>query len=288
MLKNYLNSCASGENSIMRYWRLDRPGLTGQLDLSRVTGLVASIGHTDVNALAAEILKTLETLASISQCTVFAYEFGNRPRTVSVADHRGGRFLRDVADTYARLFYTLDGNQKIVSEGRPAAHGSALVLHQQTSEDIHHEGYRLACYSQPNVSDRLSLLVQPAESIWLSINLYRDSGAGRFQPAEIELIEALAPLISHAARHHYALSGRNQPGIPQTMLATLRSHCPALSKRELDVLRGVLEGWTAAEIADTMGIRPSSVVTYQKRAYQRLGISSQRQLFALCLSPGKA
>ncbi|MGF6600239.1 DNA-binding CsgD family transcriptional regulator [Paraburkholderia sp. GAS448] len=283
-----MNSWTSGENPIMRYWRLDRPGLTGQLDLSRVTGLVASIGHTDVNALAAEILKTLGAVASISQCTVFAYEFGNRPRTVSVADHRGGRFLRDVADTYARLFYTLDGNQKIVSESRPAAHGSALVLHQQTSEDIHHEGYRLACYSQPNVSDRLSLLVQPADGIWLSINLYRDSGAGSFQPAEIGLIEALAPLISHAARHHYALSGRNQPGIPQMMLATLRGLCPALSKRELDVLRGVLEGCTAAEIADTMGIRPSSVVTYQKRAYQRLGISSQRQLFALCLSPGKA
>ncbi|PYE27748.1 hypothetical protein C7410_10179 [Paraburkholderia silvatlantica] len=34
---------------------------------------------------------------SVTQCTVFAYEFGNRPRTVSVADHRGGRFLRDVA-----------------------------------------------------------------------------------------------------------------------------------------------------------------------------------------------
>lgn len=29
---------------------------------------------------------------SVTQCTVFAYEFGNRPRTVSVADHRGERF----------------------------------------------------------------------------------------------------------------------------------------------------------------------------------------------------
>jgi len=272
----------------MRYWRLERPELAGQLDLSRVTGLVASIGHADVNALAAEILKTLDPAAAISQCTVFAYEFGNRPRTVSVADHRGGRYLRDVADTYARLFYALDGNQKIVSATSPALPGSALVLHQQTSDDIGHEGYRLACYSQPNVSDRLSLLVQPADDIWLSINLYRDRCAGNFRPAEIALIEALAPLISHAARHHYALSGRTQAGIPHMMLATLRGLCPALSKRELDVLRGVLEGCTAAEIGDAMGIKPTSVVTYQKRAYQRLGISSQRQLFALCLSPGKA
>ncbi|WQE31644.1 helix-turn-helix transcriptional regulator [Janthinobacterium lividum] len=67
------------------------------------------------------------------------------------------------------------------------------------------------------------------------------------------------------------------------MLARLRQHGPQLSKRELDALRGVLEGLTAAEIADTMGVQPSSVITYQKRAYKRLGIASQRQLFALCL-----
>jgi DNA-binding CsgD family transcriptional regulator len=58
-----------------------------------------------------------------------------------------------------------------------------------------------------------------------------------------------------------------------------------LSKRELDVLRCVLEGLTAVEIAEIMGVQPSSVTTYQKRAYKRLGISSQRQLFALCMAP---
>ena len=94
-------------------------------------------------------------------------------------------------------------------------------------------------------------------------------------------------MFAHAARHHYAISGQQQQSIPQLMLARVRSVCPDLSKRELDVLRGVLEGHTAVEIAELMGIKPSSVLTYQKRAYQRLGISSQRQLFALCLSPGR-
>jgi DNA-binding CsgD family transcriptional regulator len=51
------------------------------------------------------------------------------------------------------------------------------------------------------------------------------------------------------------------------------------------VIRGTLEGATAVEIASQMGVKPTSVITYQKRAYARLGISSQRQLFALCLAP---
>ncbi|HWT37604.1 MAG TPA: helix-turn-helix transcriptional regulator [Paraburkholderia sp.] len=271
----------------MRSWRLDRPVSQGQLDLSRATGLVSSIGSDDSNALAAEVLKLLGDIAAISQCTIFAYEFGNRPRTVSVADHRGGRFLRDVADTYARHFYALDGNQKIVSSARNDKPGATLVLHQQTSEDILNEAYRAACYQQPNVSDRVSLLVQPTADIWLSVNLYRDRRFGNYHPREIALIEAMAPLIAHAAKHHYAICGQRDMAISHLMLARVRGLCPELSKRELDVLTGVLEGRSAQEIGDTMGIKATSVVTYQKRAFRRLGISSQRQLFALCIGPGK-
>lgn len=271
----------------MRSWRLDRPSLSGHLDLSRATSLVSAIGSDDANAFAAEVLKLLGDAAGISQCTVFAYEFNNRPRTVSVADHRGGRFLHNVADTYAKTFYALDGNQTIISSTRPQRPESAVFLHQQAIEDIAHEGYRAACYHRPDVSGRLSLLLQPSRDIWLSVNLYRDRRRGKFQSGDIALIEAFAPLIAQAAKHHYALAGQIQAGIPQLMLARVRRICPDLTKRELDALCGVLEGRTANEIGELMGVKASSVVTYQKRAYRRLGISSQRQLFALCLAPAQ-
>lgn len=270
----------------MRYWRVDRRLSEGQLDLGRALDLVAALGHDDVNAIAGAMLKTVNPAAPISQCTIFAYEFGNRPRTVAVADRRGGRFLQDIADSYARHYYALDGNQKIIAPAAPKISpppDGAMLLHQQSSDEIDHDGYRAMCYQRPNVSDRLSLLVRPAGGIWLSVNFYRDTDQGKFLPGEIAGIETLAPLFAHAARHHYTLNGQHRQGIPQLMLARLRGQCPALSKRELDVLTGVLEGHTAARIAELMGIEPASVVTYQKRAYKRLGISSQRQLFALCM-----
>ncbi|AOJ24181.1 MULTISPECIES: helix-turn-helix transcriptional regulator [Burkholderia] len=269
----------------MRTWRLERPTLNAQLDISRATRLVAAIGGHEANAFAAEVLKLFDAALSITQCTIFAYEFGNRPRTMSVADHRGGRYLRDVADTYARHFYALDGNQPIVSAAHRGTHRHDLLLHQQAGDEIAHEAYRAACYRGPDVSDRLALLVQPDDATWLSINLYRAHRSGAFQPREIAAIETLAPLIAQAAKHHYALAGATQVGIPQRMLARLRHACPELSKRELDVLRGMLEGQTAREIGETIGVKASSVVTYQKRAYRRLGISSQRELFALCMQP---
>lgn len=271
----------------MRYWRVERKPSEGQLDLGRAFDLMSAIGHADVNAMAGAILKTVASAAPIVQCTIFAYEFGNRPRTVAVADRRGGRFLQDIADSYARHYYALDGNQSVITPVcvKP---DSAIVLHQQASDEIDHPGYRAACYQRPNVSDRLSLLVQPAGDIWLSVNFYRDSAQGKFAPGEIAAIETLAPLFAHGVQHHYRLNGQPVQGAAPMMLASLRRHCPELSKRELDVLRGVLEGATAVEIADAMGLQPSSVVTYQKRAYKRMGISSQRQLFALCLAPQAA
>lgn len=272
----------------MRYWRVERRQAEGQLDFGRALDLLAAIGHDDVNAMAGAILSTVATAAPIVQCTIFAYEFGNRPRTVAVADRRGGRFLQDIADSYARHYYALDGNQRVIAPATPARSDTAIVLHQQASDEIDHPGYRATCYQRPNVSDRLSLLVQPAGDIWLSVNFYRDSAQGKFAPGDIAAIETLAPLFSHAVKHHYRLNGQPAQGAGPMMLASLRRHCPTLSKRELDVLRGVLEGWTAQEIADAMGLQPSSVVTYQKRAYKRMGISSQRQLFALCLGPQAA
>jgi DNA-binding CsgD family transcriptional regulator len=267
----------------MRSWRIAPPHRSGQISTPRATDLVVSISHADADALAASILKTVGDTLPVSQCTIFAYEFDARPRTVSAADHRGGRFLRDVAERYTRHFYALDGNRAIIGRSPNAQTRDALVLHQQQSDEIENEAYRAACYAQPNVSDRLSLLVLPMDSVWLSINLYRDSAYGQFAPGELEYIESVAPLFAHAAKGHYALNGQHQQDPAAAMLARIRRVCPALTPRELDVLRGTLDGASAAEIAAQMGVKPASVVTYQKRAYARLGISNQRQLFALCL-----
>jgi len=268
----------------MQVWSLDASRCRGSLPVARVAGLLAAVGEGDVSAFAGEVLNTLGGAVRAAQCTVFAYEFSNRPRTVSVADYRGGRFLNDVADTYIQLFYALDGNQSIVSGEFAEAKAGSVLFHRQRSDEIAHEGYRQACYERPRVSDRVALLMRPDAGIWLSVNLYRDSEQGGFGEGEIETLESLSPVLALAAKHHYALAGQHRQGTPQLMLARLRSRCPELPKRELDVARGVLEGRSARAIAESMGIQPASVVTYQKRIYRRLGISSQRELFALCMS----
>ena len=252
-----------------------------EVDIAHASGLLASLGDAALRPFAAQVLRTARAFLPIEQCTLFAYEFGNRPRTVAAADQRDGRELDRIASLYARLYYAQDGNQAVLFGPQSRAKRSdGIVLHRQQRDEVASNAYRATCYDRPGVQDRVALLLHVDDDVSLSLNLYRSVAHGRFSPNELEILETLAPLLGAAARQHYTLLSRIET-LPEQMLRRIASLCPALTKRETDVVRGVLSGASATAIGERMGIAVSSVVTYQKRAYRRLGIGSQRELFAL-------
>ncbi len=54
-----------------------------------------------------------------------------------------------------------------------------------------------------------------------------------------------------------------------------------LSKREMEVLQGLLDNKKQEEIAEELGISPSTVKTYASRIYRKLGVSSKKELLKL-------
>lgn len=63
----------------------------------------------------------------------------------------------------------------------------------------------------------------------------------------------------------------------------LRTVAPLLSPRELEVCIRIMLGVTSEGIGIDLGISRNTVLTYRKRAYARLNISSQNQLFRLVM-----
>jgi DNA-binding NarL/FixJ family response regulator len=59
--------------------------------------------------------------------------------------------------------------------------------------------------------------------------------------------------------------------------------CDRLTAREQQVLTALLRGTSSEGIATQLDLKPSSVITYRRRAYAKLGIATQAELFALCL-----
>ena len=78
------------------------------------------------------------------------------------------------------------------------------------------------------------------------------------------------------------LRSRDRADRIEALSARLHAVCGALTPRERAVLARVLLGMTSQGIALDLCIGMASVLTYRKRGYARLGVTSQAELFALC------
>lgn len=96
----------------------------------------------------------------------------------------------------------------------------------------------------------------------------------------------LAVQVAMASANRWDDAERSSEVLPPDLaLQLFRRRLAALGRgmtqRELDVCARTLIGLTAEGIALDLNIKKTSVLTYRKRAYARLGISSQTQLFRL-------
>ena len=84
----------------------------------------------------------------------------------------------------------------------------------------------------------------------------------------------LSPAIASKGLNHF-----RQPAA-SARTAGSGSHMPAdeqLSARESEVLGLIAKGYKNAEVADKLGLTPSTIGTYVRDIYQKLGISSRAQ-----------
>ena len=282
----------------MDYWPLKPEARETPIGLSQATALLARVGHLQPGALAGALLNILGEHVALAQCVVFAYPPEQSPRLVSYADRARTRELPAISREYAERFFLEDTNRLAMHElmaSRRRQSGDrtdagagrlddAILVHRQLPEDITHADYRAICYDQPRISDRIALLTHQDPLAWLSINLYRGREHGRFSTEEIQCIESFAPFLTQLARLHlHCHQYDNELG--PTLLQRMRRRFPSLTRRDMDLLSGVVEGQDVDQIAQAMGIQPGSVQTYTKRIYRKLGISGQRELFSLMLSP---
>jgi DNA-binding CsgD family transcriptional regulator len=253
--------------------------------LAQVTALLQKLGLADRHAVAEDLLRIVSTQVPMAQCTVFSFEGESAPRTVAVGDRSRTAALRRITQDYVNRYHPLDGSREAMRAELDAARRASaaqphIVLHRQRSQDIAHAEYRHVCYELPRVAERLAILTLYQGWRWLSVNFYRGQEHGPLAGDDLRRLEALAPLVVHAVRLHYA-GQLFDTDLAEWLLARLHRRHPALSKRDLDVLRGLLQGLDNEVLAQRLGLELSSAQTYVKRVYRKLGIGSQRELMGL-------
>ncbi|MCF8480990.1 MAG: LuxR C-terminal-related transcriptional regulator [Rhodospirillum sp.] len=186
---------------------------------------------------------------------------------------------RYVEGAFHRRDHTLELLTRMEGPGAP--------MRLLAREEIADGTYKRLFFDSANIGGKLSLLDRDRR---LYLNFYKAAGEAPFSDAEITNLVALSDVLGKAMHRHRALSAplslAHAPGRPlfiKALRARLADRAPRLTARELDVCARVVAGYGTEAIALDLEIGPASVATYRKRAYGKLAISSQNELFALCL-----
>ncbi len=260
----------------MIYSRID----STEMELGRIAvaqeHLLATVGSSSFgNAVA----KAVGVFVDVSEFLAFCRTALEAPR-ILLSEGDGGKAINR-ANAYSSRYFRFDPLNRLLDPKTP----SGTYVARVRSDEILYSDYRQLCYVRPGFTEKLTL-ARKVEQNWIVLSLFaKDRNAG-FSQDEVDRACRFGQLFLPILGLHRRLLGGNLRHGSLSVLeveARLRMAFPELTKREISVCARSLVGVTAEGIALDLGIKQTSVLTYRRRAYERLNINSVHQLTAMIL-----
>jgi DNA-binding CsgD family transcriptional regulator len=228
------------------------------------------------------LIAGLASIVAIDQIAAVTVRDESSPQLLSVASRSDASTARSLTRDYLARYHLDDPLLRALRD----LHRSRAVTVLRHDASGTTPGYEKRFFSATGLIDKVALLWWSGRTAYY-VNLYRNAQAGRYSERDIGRLNAMAPLIArlverHAGRIAIQQAGRSGGTDVHALLVDLLDR--RLSRRERDVLTGTLRGIPTSGIATLFGIAPTSVATLRRRAYAKLGISSQAELFNRCLA----
>lgn len=228
------------------------------------------------------------------RCNIFFFDRNFRPSCIFNAASDGQ--LRKMNQRYA-MEYVAGGFRRdpiLRDAGSNIKRQDGLYVRHLLADEIFDAAYKKTFYSLARVNQKISLAFR-AEVGAYYINFYRNCEQTGFSDEEIFLAsEASETLCRLVAKHHMLLLHGSGEGLPNATSPSIVNRAalsrrirlalledPAgLTDREAEICAAIACGQTTEGISLEYGISMNTVSTHRKRAYSKLGISSQSALFA--------
>ena len=236
-----------------------------------VTAAVLAIGRPDFPNV---LIDTLRRQAGVGHCMVFA--LSRAGAAACLLDVGNIPIGGDLGAAYAGQFHESDPNRDALFE----VEGGAPIMLPVFAPRMYGARYRKIFFHDSDIVDKCATAIWTGDTCFY-VNFYRIAAQGRFGDEQRQQLGAIAPAIAASVARHFQGSAT-----PDQMLAALfaaRAPLSALTPREQEVCRHILTGFSSEAISQSLGISLHSTLTYRKRAYERLGISSQNELFSIVL-----
>lgn len=244
--------------------------------VSDITPALLAIG---CDSFPQALIGALRRVAGVGHCMVFS--FTGARSAACLLDVGNIPTGRELGIAYSGHFHQSDPNRDAVFEGRTEA---TPILLPNFARRMYSDRYRKFFFDDSDIVDKF------ASAIWVDdtcfyVNFYQITAQGRFGRGQITRLAAVAPALTAAVARHFRCD-TTPDGDPMRQLQGLFATAEPfarLTNREKDVCLRILSGFSSEAIATALGIGLHSTLTYRKRAYDKLGISSQNELFAIAL-----
>lgn len=239
--------------------------------MDTVAGWVAAAGTP---RLAQALLHGMQHKVPVAFCFVFLAPPTGAARLVDGASLHGKAAMRAAEQYFGRGFERFDVNTRLLAARRVRTRRSTMLT-LQTVEQIEDGDYRRACYDEPGVHSRASVVVALPEHGHAAVNFYRTLALPRFTRDELDVLAQCSALLGAVVAQHMRLLDYGRPARDAAPLVH------GLSARERQIIEAILQGRTTKMIARDTGLAATTVNTYRYRAFRRLGIRREKELFAL-------
>ena len=227
------------------------------------------------------------------QCNIFYFSSQKAPACLfsTAVDPQLRRITRDCASQYISYGHRQDPT--ILAAHAAMSRDSGSFMRHLHARDVNNPAYHRLYYRIARVSEKISIAIKAAGGTYY-LNFYRSAGQAGFSDRQISICsdvgDALCRLI---AKHHLIVSAGEislQLGDAPTRVEEMRRSIYktlfdgpfGLTSREAEVCAAIAVGITTGGIGLRYGVTANTVATHRKRAYAKLGISSQTELFARC------
>lgn len=235
------------------------------------------------------LLKLLNKVTPVDHCVVFTYGESGAGHLFTHGRMRVEE-AQQLADDYVRSFHRQDPNFPQLSAATEGCEDCLIPLAVDADIDA---AYQNHFFDRHDLIDKASTIGK-VEQGSVYCNFYRMGRSGPYSDKDWQLLEAILPLITTLISTHYRIlqlspadkqgQYRNARSMVHNIISKNVSPFSQLTPREREVCERILLGYTSVGIGLDLNIAQSSVVTYRRRAYEKLDISTQNQLFTLCLT----
>lgn len=226
------------------------------------------IQHAGTDAFYLPFFEMIKHYFGADQCSVFFLGERSTIECLLSRDFLDDLLARNLSNAYVEGAYNSDPNYPLLN-ALPI--GETTISHFQDFKIGMVDSYQEHFFKQSDLADKVSILTADKVGKYY-INLYRRKGRQSFMEQCLFNDPSEANLLAAIICQHFRLTKQISNDGPLSFL----------SERERQVCQGILCGKKMEAVGADVGIATSSAITYKKRAFIKLGITSRTSLFNLC------